>query len=172
MGSSLVLSAAWGPLGSPLAWAAAWLLKIDPDGRPLGGCAAARSPLRRRPDLGMGPGILRVTRTGHSGPLATTKMARFGASDPTRLVAPRRHLVSAGGLDRAGLAARREPRPADATLEAEFLAVGHGLAVLIHTPDGQTLLYDCGRLGDPTVGRRIIAPRSGHAGSAASTRSS
>ena len=45
-----------------------------------------------------------------------------------------------------------------ATLEAEFLAVGHGLAVLIHTPDGQTLLYDCGRLGDPTVGRRIIAP--------------
>ncbi len=44
------------------------------------------------------------------------------------------------------------------TLEAEFLAVGHGLAVLLHTPDGQTLLYDCGRLGDPTVGRRIIAP--------------
>jgi beta-lactamase superfamily II metal-dependent hydrolase/alpha-beta hydrolase superfamily lysophospholipase len=45
-----------------------------------------------------------------------------------------------------------------ATLEAEFLAVGHGLAVLLHTPDGQTLLYDCGRLGDPTVGRRIVAP--------------
>ena len=27
---------------------------------------------------------------------------------------------------------------ADATLEADFLAVGHGLAVLIHMPDGQT----------------------------------
>jgi competence protein ComEC len=43
-------------------------------------------------------------------------------------------------------------------LEAEFLAVGHGLAVIIQTPDGRTVLYDCGRLGDPSVGRRIIAP--------------
>ena len=47
---------------------------------------------------------------------------------------------------------------ADSTLEAEFLAVGHGLAVFSRLPDGHTLLYDCGRLGDPTVGRRIIAP--------------
>jgi competence protein ComEC len=43
-------------------------------------------------------------------------------------------------------------------LEADILAVGHGLAVVIATPDGKTLLYDCGRLGDPSVGRRIIAP--------------
>jgi competence protein ComEC len=44
------------------------------------------------------------------------------------------------------------------SLEVEFLSVGHGLAVVIQTPDRQTLLYDCGRLGDPSVGRRIIAP--------------
>jgi competence protein ComEC len=44
------------------------------------------------------------------------------------------------------------------TPEAEVLAVGHGLAVIIRIPGGQTLLYDCGRLGDPSVGRRLIAP--------------
>jgi competence protein ComEC len=43
-------------------------------------------------------------------------------------------------------------------MEAEFLAVGHGLAVLVRAPDGQTLLYDCGRLGDPSIGRRVVAP--------------
>src|SRR4029077_495979 len=45
-----------------------------------------------------------------------------------------------------------------ATAEAEFLSVGHGLAVFIRTPDGRAVLYDCGRLGDPSVGRRIVAP--------------
>ncbi len=44
------------------------------------------------------------------------------------------------------------------TLEADVLAVGHGLAVVIQTPGGPSLLYDCGRMGDPSVGRRIIAP--------------
>jgi competence protein ComEC len=48
--------------------------------------------------------------------------------------------------------------PQRGRLEAEVLAVGHGLAVVIQTPDDQTLLYDCGRLGDPSVGRRVIAP--------------
>jgi competence protein ComEC len=43
-------------------------------------------------------------------------------------------------------------------LEGDVLAVGHGLAVLLRLPDGSTLLYDCGRMGDPSVGRRIIAP--------------
>jgi competence protein ComEC len=43
-------------------------------------------------------------------------------------------------------------------LEAEVLAVGHGLAVVVESPDGRTILYDCGRMHDPHVGRRIIAP--------------
>ena len=44
-------------------------------------------------------------------------------------------------------------------MEGELLAVGHGLAVVLQLPDGQAILYDCGRMGDPPqVGRRIIAP--------------
>jgi len=44
------------------------------------------------------------------------------------------------------------------TLEGEILAVGHGLAVALYSPEGKTLLYDCGRLDDPRIGRRVIAP--------------
>jgi competence protein ComEC len=50
------------------------------------------------------------------------------------------------------------PGRASATMEGELLAVGHGLAVVLQLPDGQAILYDCGRMGDPRVGRRIIAP--------------
>ena len=39
-----------------------------------------------------------------------------------------------------------------------MLAVGHGLAVVVRSGDGRTLLYDSGRMGDPHVGRRLIAP--------------
>jgi len=42
--------------------------------------------------------------------------------------------------------------------EVEVLAVDHGLAVIIRDGAGRTLLYDCGRMGDPKVGRRVIAP--------------
>ncbi len=50
------------------------------------------------------------------------------------------------------------PARTGGTLEGDLLAIGHGLAVVLHLPDGRTLLYDCGRMGDPRVGRRIIAP--------------
>ena len=55
---------------------------------------------------------------------------------------------------------RHDQRPVGrpGPLEGEILAVGHGLAVVLRLDDGKTLLYDCGRMGDPTVGRRIIAP--------------
>jgi competence protein ComEC len=43
-------------------------------------------------------------------------------------------------------------------LEAEVLAVDHGLAVLLRWPDGANWLYDCGRMGRPDVGRNLIAP--------------
>ncbi|WP_165246389.1 ComEC/Rec2 family competence protein [Paludisphaera soli] len=45
-----------------------------------------------------------------------------------------------------------------ATLEADVLAVGHGLAIVVQTPEGKTFLYDCGKMDDPGVGRRIVAP--------------
>jgi competence protein ComEC len=44
------------------------------------------------------------------------------------------------------------------SIEGDVLAVGHGLSVVLQLHDGHTLLYDCGRMGDPRVGRRIIAP--------------
>ncbi|WP_158633533.1 ComEC/Rec2 family competence protein [Tautonia sociabilis] len=44
------------------------------------------------------------------------------------------------------------------SFEVEFLAVGHGLATVIQGPDGSAALYDCGRSGDPSIGRRIVAP--------------
>ncbi len=43
-------------------------------------------------------------------------------------------------------------------LEALVLAVGHGQAVLIRDPSGRVIVYDCGRMRDPSVGRRVIAP--------------
>ncbi len=50
------------------------------------------------------------------------------------------------------------PPPRPGALEAEVLAVGHGLAVVVQTADGRAFLYDCGRMRDPSVGRRVIAP--------------
>lgn len=38
-----------------------------------------------------------------------------------------------------------------------FLSVGHGTAVVVELPDGQTLLYDAGRLGSPTGAARAVS---------------
>ena len=45
----------------------------------------------------------------------------------------------------------------DDALRCTFLSVGHGTAVVLELPDGQTLLYDAGRLGAPEGAARIIA---------------
>ena len=42
--------------------------------------------------------------------------------------------------------------------EADVLAVDHGLAVVVRSPTGRTLLYDCGRMYGPRVGREVVAP--------------
>ncbi len=49
------------------------------------------------------------------------------------------------------------PAPPSAP-RAVVLAVDHGLSVVIQSPTGETMLYDCGRIRDRTVGRRLIAP--------------
>ncbi|MCA9240958.1 MAG: ComEC/Rec2 family competence protein, partial [Planctomycetales bacterium] len=45
----------------------------------------------------------------------------------------------------AELVSRREPAP----LRCTFIAVGHGVSVLIQTPQGGAFLYDAGSLGSP-----------------------
>jgi competence protein ComEC len=42
-------------------------------------------------------------------------------------------------------------------LVCHFVAVGHGVSVLVELPDGKTLLYDSGRLGSPVTGVRSIS---------------
>ncbi len=56
-----------------------------------------------------------------------------------------------------GVVATVRPQPPKA-LEAEVLSVGHGLCVLIRDEAGRVIVYDCGRMRDPGVGKRIIAP--------------
>ena len=150
-GLGLGLSAVWGPLGGPASWTAGWLLEVTQWVVQWGVAAAVGTPLHGRAELGMGPGLLRAARTGH------LLHDGRGAVVASRPAGTHRPLVAPVGMDGLGLLLAIIPtRPA--TPEAELLAVGHGLATIIRTPDGQTLLYDCGRMGDPTVGRRIIAP--------------
>ena len=153
-GLSLVLSAVWSPLGVPLALTTGWLLRLTQTivlwgaGQPLGhrfvvgptwGCVVVFYIL-------LALATLTLMKTGRAGEPGSA--ARLTRGAVWWLLAA---WIVPGWWLSGTLAA-------GATLEAEFLAVGHGLAVLIHMPDGHTLLYDCGRLGDPTVGRRIVAP--------------
>lgn len=41
--------------------------------------------------------------------------------------------------------------------ECTFLSVGHGLAVVVHLPDGQTWLYDAGSTASPDRAEQIVA---------------
>jgi competence protein ComEC len=47
--------------------------------------------------------------------------------------------------------------PKDKPLTCTFVAVGHGTAVLLEFPSGQTMLYDAGRLGSPIGAARPIS---------------
>ncbi len=58
---------------------------------------------------------------------------------------------SAVGFVSAGL------RHDDARLNCTFLSVGHGCAVVLELPGGQTMLYDAGRFDSPVSGTRSIA---------------
>ncbi|MEN6451359.1 MAG: ComEC/Rec2 family competence protein [Thermoguttaceae bacterium] len=42
-------------------------------------------------------------------------------------------------------------------LECTFLSMGHGCAVLLELPSGQTLLYDAGQSGAPKAGSRAVS---------------
>ena len=150
-GLGLALSAVWGPLGGPAIATAGWLLQLTQSvvlwgvARPWGHRFAAG------PSSGwvLGfYGLLGLAAFAATAAARSSRVGRLVREGPWWLLA----VWSVTGLIAAFI-----PKP-PITPEAEVLAVGHGLAVIIRTPGGQTLLYDCGRMGDPTVGRRIIAP--------------
>ncbi len=154
-GLSLGLSSIWGPLGSPLAWSAGWLLK----GSKAIVLWGVGQPWGHRFVVGPTFGWVLVfyALLGTAAVAATRGAGRVPTGLAGWLRGPRPWWilgawVLAGWLLSAGI----PPRPLRPA--ADLLAVGHGLAVLIQTPGGRNLLYDCGRLGDPSVGRRIIAP--------------
>jgi competence protein ComEC len=59
-------------------------------------------------------------------------------------------LLSGAGVT---MLAPSQPRP----LTCHFVAIGHGISVLVELPDGRNLLYDSGRLGSPLTGVRPVA---------------
>ncbi len=74
-----------------------------------------------------------------------------------RLRPPRRWcLALAAGWVAVGFAAAGMKNDRD-RLQCTFLSMGHGCAVVLELPSGQTLLYDAGQFSSPTSGSRSIA---------------
>jgi competence protein ComEC len=153
-GLGLALGVVWGPLGGPLAWAAGCLLKLT---KAITLWGVAQSWGHR---FVVGPpsgwvlvfyALLGLTAVASSMAIRLERSPESPRPRPIWLWWLLAAWVIPGWL-MSGVAASLT------TLETEVLAVGHGLAVLIQTPDGQAHLYDCGRLGDPSIGRRLIAP--------------
>jgi len=142
-GVSLGLSAVWIPLGAPAAWVCsvslAWTDAIVRWG------AAQRwgHTFAAAPPWGWVLGFYVMLALA-----AAATLGRWpGRKTMAALTAA---LVPLGGV----LMFQPGPRRP----EADVLAVGHGLAVVVDTGYGHALLYDCGRMRDPSVGRRIVAP--------------
>ena len=71
---------------------------------------------------------------------------------------PRRWSVAlVVGWSALGLATSFAAQRHAGTLDCEFLSVGHGTAVVVRLPDGQTMLYDAGRLGSPSGAADAVA---------------
>ncbi|MGD9721551.1 MAG: ComEC/Rec2 family competence protein [Pirellulales bacterium] len=76
----------------------------------------------------------------------------------SRLRPPLRWQLGAlSGWVAAGLLVPLVWQPDAERLDCTFLSVGHGAAVVVELPGGQTLLYDAGRLGSPTRASRAVA---------------
>ena len=141
----------WTPLGALPIGMADFLLRHRGH-RALGRRPALGSSVRGRPDRGWVLGFYTMLLLAV---MATTLAARGdGSRSKIRAVVLWCMLAAwcIPAVNPLGSRGRHGP------VEGEILAVGHGLAVVLRLDDGKTLLYDCGRMGDPTVGRRIIAP--------------
>lgn len=143
-GVALMLSAVWAPLGAPAAWFCSWMLRLTE--------RLVRWGAGRSWGHGFVAGPSWVWVLGFYGLLGVSVAAGVCRS---RFRRPAWVLLSAWLV--FGVALSRLPRGPGA-LEADVLAVGHGLAVVIQDRDGRTILYDCGKMRDPSVGRRLIAP--------------
>ena len=73
------------------------------------------------------------------------------------VAAPRWRVALVGGWCGVGLIAAGAASPPAHQLRCTFIAVGHGGAELFELPDGKTLLYDAGRLGQPIGGAQSIS---------------
>ncbi len=145
-GLTLGLSAIWAPLAMPTAWACRALLSAT-DWLVRWGAGQSWGHW-----FGPGPGV------GWTFAFYTTLGLAATASLNGRGTRTRRLAWGAfAGCSVAMLVVPWWPRP-PALPEAEILAVGHGLAVVVRSGDGRALLYDAGRMGDPHAGRRLIAP--------------
>ncbi len=75
-----------------------------------------------------------------------------------RLRPPRRWCVAlAGAWIAAGLVFPWQLEAEDRPLRCTYVALGHGLSVLVELPDGRAMLYDAGRMGPPASGAKAIS---------------
>jgi competence protein ComEC len=143
-GLTLVLSAIWAPLGWPAAWICRWLLGATELIVRWGASWPWGHAFTPGPSVGWVWAVYAA--------LAVVTLAWWA-----RWRVRRWSLAALGGLLGIGLAGALRPEPGR-PLEADVLAVGHGLAVVVQAEPGRAVVYDCGRMGDPHVGRRVIAP--------------
>jgi competence protein ComEC len=145
-GLALVGSALWPPLGAPWAWACAGLLRLNVGLVQLGASWRGGHVFTPGPPEGWVAAAYVLLALA-----AWAVQARRGLwLKATSL------LLAAAWLAIGPWLMLQPKRPP--TLEAEVLAVDHGLAVLVRAPSGRTLLYDCGRMRDRRVGRRVVVP--------------
>ncbi|MFO0952167.1 MAG: ComEC/Rec2 family competence protein [Isosphaeraceae bacterium] len=149
-GVCLGLSAVWEPLGAPAGWVCSTLLGWTD--------ALVRWGASLRWGHAFEPGAPWWWVLAFYALLALATCAARGLCPGRR--ASRAALL---GWVPLGLALAGWPAPwpflrGAERFEAEVLAVGHGLAVVLDAGPGGAWLYDCGRLRDPSVGRRIVAP--------------
>lgn len=75
-----------------------------------------------------------------------------------RLRPPRRWCAAlAAAWIAAGLTFPLQPRVGDRPLRCTFVALGHGLSVLVELPDGRAMLYDAGHMGPPAPAVQTIS---------------
>ena len=145
-GLALGMSAVWAPLGLPSAWACRWLLRTT-DG-------LVRWGARQGWGHWFGPGPSGALVAIFYGALVLAAVAMLNEwRRPARRSAWAAFLACSVAMMALPLLPTKAGRP-----EAEVLAVGHGLSVVVRSGDGRALLYDAGRMSDPRVGRRLIAP--------------